>query len=126
MKAAMEEVFSLDPKYERIPRLIMVYIWRLRDSSETLCFGMTYSEAYQIAEEMGYTKTDSWMTGGKRKKHGYSTTRPSERLKGLLQPYQMDPIKWEGLLNRSVRVWERGGSRINSTGAVEGEANEEA
>jgi hypothetical protein len=102
MKAAMSEVFSLDPKYEYIPRLIMVYVWHLWKSSKTICYAMTYPEALQIAEEMGYTKTASWMTGAKTHKRGYSTTKPSKRLKLLLRSHLMTPRKWEDLVNDSI------------------------
>lgn len=94
MKAATGSVFSLNPKYAKFPQLILAYIWNLGDSSKTKCFALTYSEALAIANEMGYTKTDSWQTGGRNKIPGYSTTAPSARLRELLAPFEMNPEKW--------------------------------
>lgn len=94
MKAATGEVFSLDPKYEKFPRLVLAYIWHLGDPIRTKCFALTYAEALQVADEMGWTKTPSWLTGGRNKQRGYSTTAPSERLKSLLVPFEMTSEKW--------------------------------
>jgi hypothetical protein len=100
MKAATGAVFSLDPKYARFPGLILAYVWYLGDSSRTTSFALTYAEALRIAEEMGWTKTESWLQGGRNKHRGYSTTAPSKRLKELLNPYQMDGDKWWSKISR--------------------------
>lgn len=94
MKAATGAVFSLNPKYAKFPRLILAYVWNLGESSKTKCFALTYAEALAVANEMGYTKTDSWQTGGRNKIPGYSTTAPSARLRELLTPFEMNPDKW--------------------------------
>jgi hypothetical protein len=94
MKAATGAVFSLNPKYAKFPRLILTYVWNLADSTKTKCFALTYSEARAVADQMGYTKTDSWQTGGRNKLPGYSTTAPSVRLRELLVPFEMNPEKW--------------------------------
>ncbi|SRR6266516_7140834 len=89
MKAATNEVFSIDRKYARFPSLILVYVWNLGDSARTKCFALTYAEAIQIADKMEYTKTPSWLTGGR-----YSTTAPSKRLREMLGPFAMSPQRW--------------------------------
>ena len=94
LKAATGAVFSLDPKYEKFPKLILVYVWYLGDPMKTKCYALTYAEALQVADNMGWTKTSSWLTGGRNKKRGYSTTAPSERLKSMLSPFEMSPEKW--------------------------------
>lgn len=94
MKAATQAVFSLYAKYAKFPRLILAYVWNLRDSTQTTCFALTYREALAVADEMGYTNTDSWKTGGRNKIPGYSTTAPSARLRELLTPFEMNPDKW--------------------------------
>lgn len=96
MKAATGAVFSLYPKYAKFPKLILAYVWNLQDSTQTTCFALTYSEALEVADKMGYTATDSWKTGGRNKIRGYSTTAPSARLRKLLVPFQMTPEKWCG------------------------------
>jgi hypothetical protein len=94
MKAATGEIFSLDPKYERFPRLILAYVWNLGNSTQTKCFALTFEAALGIADKMGWTKTDSWITGGRNKKRGYSTTAPSKRLRIMLAPFEMNHEKW--------------------------------
>jgi hypothetical protein len=93
MKAATETVFSLYPKYAKFPRLVLAYVWDVANSSMTRCFALTYPEALHVAEEVGWTKTDSWINGGPHQKRGYSTSAPSKRLCDLLAPHQMDSPK---------------------------------
>ncbi|MHB2037424.1 MAG: hypothetical protein ACYCPW_11895 [Nitrososphaerales archaeon] len=99
MKAATKATFSLDPKYEKFPGLILVYVWNLGDSTRTTCFALSYEEALRIAKKRNYTNTRSWKTGGRSKKRGYTSTRPSKRLRELLKPYEMNSRKWLQLTN---------------------------
>jgi hypothetical protein len=39
---------------------------------------------------MGWTEPDSWM-----KHDGYSTTRPSKKLMGFLEPYPIEDGDWK-------------------------------
>jgi hypothetical protein len=94
MKAATRAVFSLDPKYAKFPSLLLAYVWNLGEPAKTKCFALTYAEALRIADEMGWTKADSWITGGRHKKPGYSTTAPSKHLCDLLVVYEMDSERW--------------------------------
>jgi len=94
MKAATGAVFSLDPKYAKFPRLILAYVWNLGSQHDTRCFALTYAEALQVAEQMGWTKTASWLKGWSKGRPGYSTTSPSARLRNLLSRYEMDAKKW--------------------------------
>jgi len=101
MKAATDEVFSIDPKYEKFPRLILAYVWNLRDLAQTRCFAMAFREALHIADELGYTKTASYLTGADSKKRGYVTNSPSKQLKELISPFEMIPLeKWLQIPNR--------------------------
>ena len=101
LKAATGEVFGVDPKYEKFPGLLLVYVWHLGDKRRTKCFALTYHEALRVADAMGYTKTNSWLTGGKNKKRGYSTTAPSEKLKKLLAPFDADLGNWLKIIDRA-------------------------
>ncbi len=94
MKAATGAVFSLDPKYAKFPRLLLVYVWNLGIPPETKSFALSYQEALCVADKMGWTKTASWLNGGNTGRRGYSTTAPSKRLRDLLIPYEMTPEKW--------------------------------
>ena len=53
-------------------------------------FALTYDEILEVGEEMGWTKTDSWLI-----KCSYGTTSPSKRLLALIEPYQMDVGTWK-------------------------------
>ena len=104
MKAASSAVFCLFPKYEKFADLLLAYVWNVDTPSETTCFALTYAEAYRVAETMEYTKTDSWLTGGRHKRRGYTTTRPGARLRDLLAPYEMNNEKWRVKLAQSYRT----------------------
>jgi hypothetical protein len=88
MKAATDAVFSLDVKYAGFPELLLVYVWYVTDPARTQCFCLTYNEALAVAERAGWTTSESWAKGK------YANTRPSERLRKLLEPFEMDTEKW--------------------------------
>lgn len=94
MKAASRKIFSLDPKYESVPGLILTYVWNVATPSETVCFALTYREAFSVAEQMGYTNSPSWLRGGRHEKRGYTTTSPGKDLCDLLAEYEMNGRKW--------------------------------
>jgi hypothetical protein len=93
MKAATNEHFGVNRKYEKLPGLLHVFLWHVQ-SRNTRCFALYYPDMRKIAEEMGWTRTDSWKTGGKNKIPGYSTNAPSKTLCELLKKYEMTPEKW--------------------------------
>ena len=93
IKAASKFCFSIDRKYAKIPRLIMVYVLNCRSTNESEIFAMSYDQMVQVGEAMGWTKTASWM-----ERDQYSTQHPSPKLRGLLAPYCMDAAKWAALL----------------------------
>ncbi len=88
MKAALGRSFSVDRKYARIRDLIIAYVWLLGDPERVAVYALTYAQAVQIADRMGYTRTASWKRGT------YVNTRPSPRLVGLLRPYRVTPAGW--------------------------------
>ena len=88
MKTATTASFSLHRKYERIAQLLLVYVWYASDPAQACAYALRYDEANSVADEMGWTLTESWNRGG------YSTTRPSERLLTLLAPYRMRAGYW--------------------------------
>jgi hypothetical protein len=94
MKAATGAIFSLYPKYAKFPGLLLVYVWNLADPQATKCFALTYVEALRVARRMGWTRTGSWLKGGRFGRRGYSTTRPSKKLRGLLVAYEITSEKW--------------------------------
>lgn len=119
MKAATDAVFSLDPKYARFPGLLLAYVWNVGSPSSTKCYALTYREALSLGRKMGWMKTASWIKGGKTGKRGYSTTRPSVRLRGLLAPFEMSSEKWWGRISASKNEQRKVGreprDRLNVT-----------
>jgi hypothetical protein len=92
MKASTTSGFGVFTKYERVADLIMAYVWQLGDPATAVTYAMTYPQAVTVADAQGWTSTPSWGTGG------YSTSRPSQQLLGLLEPYRMGPGRWRQLV----------------------------
>lgn len=88
MKASTAASFSLYRKYERIAHLLLAYIWYANDPHRACAYALRYPEAKSVADEMGWTRTESWRRGV------YSTTRPSQHLRTLLEPYRMGDGAW--------------------------------
>lgn len=94
IKAASKFSFGMDRKYEKIPGLIMVFVFECRSSTREI-YAMSYKQMVGIGEAMGWSKTPSWM-----ERNGYSTRHPSPKLMALLLPHLMDhPQKWQKLCN---------------------------
>lgn len=93
MKAASQQSFGLDRKYAAFPNLLLAYVWNLDNPEQVVTYAMTYSEALQILEEMGYASTSSWIDHG-----AYVNTRPGSRLRGLMAPYRMTASSWWKLI----------------------------
>lgn len=90
MKAATKASFAVDRKYEKFTKLLFAYVWRAATPDHASVYTLTYREALGVAEAMGWTATASWQEGGI-----YSTTRPSARLVGPLEPYLTGPDDWK-------------------------------
>lgn len=60
------------------------------DPSSAVTYALTYDEAKLVAEEIGWTKTESWIVQGE-----YSTQKPGKKLLQLLEPYRMTPEAWQ-------------------------------
>lgn len=88
MKGAQKKSFSIDKKYEKIPQLLLAYVWGIEDEMHET-FVMTYEEALKIATEMGYTDAPCWKENGI-----YDVTRPGKKLESLIREFQMTPERW--------------------------------
>lgn len=78
IKSASKFSFGMDRKYEKIPGLIMVFVFECRNSTREI-YAMTYRQMVGVGEAMGWTKTPSW-----KDKNGYSTRHLSPKLQALL------------------------------------------
>tara|TARA_Y100000310_G_scaffold238471_1_gene241852 strand:- start:450 stop:911 length:462 start_codon:yes stop_codon:yes gene_type:complete len=95
MKSSTKSVFGIWKKYSKFSNLIMAYIWYIQDENKCVTYALTYKEALEIAEKMGWTNTSSWNDKG-----GYSTSNPSKKLTELLKPYKMNSKKWWNKITR--------------------------
>lgn len=98
MKASSQRHFSISRKYAKVRDLLLAFVWYLDDPTRSVTYSLSYPEAVTIGDELGWTKTPSWIENG-----DYSTQRPSRNLVTLLEPYRMTPERW----------W----SRVTGTGA---------
>lgn len=86
LKAFTKEGFSVHAKYEKFHGIVMAYVWYSTEPLQSKVYVMTYTQAFAIAEAMGWTETKSWIEGG-----GYSTSYPSKQLKELLSNHRYTP-----------------------------------
>ena len=54
MKASRNTSFSVDGKYERIPKLVIAYVWGLAKPTQTATYALTYSELFSVVRENEY------------------------------------------------------------------------
>lgn len=102
LKASTNCSFGIDKKYERIHNLLLVYVWNLASDQDRVSYALTYDEAFNVATEKGWTKTNSWKVRGK-----YVNTNPGVELRSLLEPYKMSPEKWHRKIIRVMDFAER-------------------
>lgn len=87
MKASSES-FGLHSKYRRVRNLIIAHVWYVSQPAKSVTIATTYSETLSVVEAMGWSETASWASGA------YSTSRPSQRLLTLPEPFRMTPERW--------------------------------
>jgi hypothetical protein len=89
LKASTHESFSLDKKYERIPHLLIAYVWKVQTPAQSNVYALTFNEALEVMEKKGYANTDSWKNGGY-----YFVRDAGAKLKEILEPYKMTTERW--------------------------------
>lgn len=103
LKAATAERFLIDRKFAKLLDLLLVYVWHLDDPAQTAAYALSYQQALDIADQMGYTATVSWNRDGL-----YNTSAPSKRLVEKLEPHRTTRERWHQLI----------GGAPTSTGSV--------
>ena len=91
MKASSEASFSIDRNYKKLASLIIAYIWHVHDPNKTVTYALTYREALLIARkcwDRASGSSASWKRGR------YSTSKPSRKLRKLLEPFKVTEGKW--------------------------------
>lgn len=94
LKASSHESFSLDKKYERLPHLLIAYVWNVQTPAQSNVYALTFNDALQVMEKKGYAKTDSWT-----KKGYYFVRSAGPELKEILKPFKMTAEKWREKLH---------------------------
>jgi len=89
MKSSSKQGYGIHRKYKKFADLLIAHVWNVRCEDDVVIYATTYDEAVMIGDEMGWTKTNSWID-----KNAYSTRAPSKRLMGLLEPFRMTPERW--------------------------------
>jgi hypothetical protein len=96
LKASSRESFSLHSKYEKIPHLLMAYVWNVQAPDKTEVYAMTFDQAKKILELKKYDQTESW------KNRGYYFVRDAGTdLKAYLEPYKMSARSWRDKLAKA-------------------------
>ena len=90
LKVSSNKSFSIDIKYQKISNLKIAYVWRVRDLINVEIYVLTYKQVFEIAKKLKMTDTASWIKNGK-----YITSKPSEELIELLQPFRARKDMWE-------------------------------
>ncbi len=97
MKAAARKNFSLDKKYEKIPNLLIAYVWNLEDSSSPIeIFALTYAEAFSVMEFRKHTLTPAWGKGN------YVISNPGKYILNMIEKYRMTPERWRDRVVKGV------------------------
>jgi hypothetical protein len=90
MKAATATCFSVDKKYSKFHEMLIAYVWNVSEPANTQIYVLTQQEAVDIATEMKYTATESWLGRGV-----YVVTRPGRKLVDRIRPHEASRAKWE-------------------------------
>ena len=96
LKAASNMSFSINRKYEKIPGLLMAYTWFSNSPNDAVLYIMRYEQAIALGNDLNWTSTNSWETGG-----AYSTQSPSKKLIVALEPFKYTPGMIRGLISKS-------------------------
>jgi len=89
LKAATGRAFSISGKYAKFPSLIHAFVWNIT-GEKTEIYALTQLQAIEVAEQMGYTKTQSWLEDER-----YAVTKISDGLLDRFQPYLMTSHRWQ-------------------------------
>jgi hypothetical protein len=105
VKASTNARFGVDRKYERFPELRLVHLWNVQDPANARIFCTTYAEAVGVADELGWTATESWNA------KGYSSavsqaSKGGQRIIDALAAYEVHSGSWhERLFGLARTTW---------------------
>ena len=91
LKAASARTFSLHRKYERIADLVYAFVWNVASDAEV--YALTYAEAVNLAEQLGWTATDP-----------AGMLLDVVAVQATLEPYRATPERWRQAVLESREV----------------------
>lgn len=97
LKSAQAAIFGVDTKFLAFPSLILACVWGVKGAKGMQLYLMTYKQALEVAEELGWTRTNDFLAGGR-----YTTTDPSKRVLDALAKHQYYPGLMRKLLSDIV------------------------
>jgi hypothetical protein len=97
MKAFSEASFSVYRK--RYRGMLFVCVWHVKDSSQTVAFAMTWSEAQTIFRKMKWKADGVWRTKGS---WFVRSVAPDGSLAKLLSNHRMTPGKWPAKIQQAA------------------------
>lgn len=74
--------------------MLLVFVWYVNESTKTVAYAMTFTEAHRIAVRRGWVNKPAW---GKYK--SWHEPRPGVALQGILDVYKMNPAKWKATID---------------------------
>ena len=89
LKIASDRDLSIYRKYEAFNDMVVVYVWRIAFDQDAEVYAVTTDEALQIAEQRGWTQTNTWKDSGRYNDTG--VTGPSQE---AIAPYRIHPDGW--------------------------------
>lgn len=92
VRGSARKGFALSSVYEKIPRLLITYVWGMEPGYEQLTFALTYTEAYKIIETRQLYLTSSWREGN------YSVSNVPPEVESYLKRFRMSSKTWRAKL----------------------------
>ena len=87
LKSASDKSFSIDKKYKKIPKLLVVFVWGVGNYGKQDFYSMTYGDIEKVCKK--------WWKKKRQVKKRYSTSNPSKDLLNHIKPYRMSSEKWK-------------------------------
>jgi hypothetical protein len=88
LKSSSGRIFSVDKKYEKLPRLLIVYAWNVASRDKSRLFALTYTEAVRVLVDRKHATQKAWTEGNK-----WADTKVGVALEKRLKRHEVTPDK---------------------------------
>jgi len=93
LKSSSGRIFSVDKKYEKLPRLLIVYAWNVGSRDKSRLFVLTYKEAVRVLVDRKNAIQKAWTEGNK-----WADTKVGAELEKRLKRHEVTPDKLRRVL----------------------------